>query len=187
MSVSSRPAKGAYRDRHDTRAGMRWTRAASAREASQGGSLRERVRRVHDRRSSRTAKACGPGARSLCVKSCGGAATRPGSLHQRSAGRRWQECIAHRGERAISRKPIAQGRPGCLGCPVVFPLCFIAHSCAQRAMGASRHPVFPAPSFRTEGEEIKQSSGKSRRENAKSCLLFEIQIGRPQPSRGAWG
>ncbi|HEV2156445.1 MAG TPA: hypothetical protein VGR99_18935, partial [Bradyrhizobium sp.] len=29
--------RGAYRDRHDTRAGRRWTWAASARQASQGG------------------------------------------------------------------------------------------------------------------------------------------------------
>ena len=35
----SHPARGAYRDRHETRDGMRWTRAASARTVSQGESL----------------------------------------------------------------------------------------------------------------------------------------------------
>jgi len=39
---------------------------------------------------SRTAKSCGPGARSLCAKSCGDACGPTGSAHQPSARRRGQ-------------------------------------------------------------------------------------------------
>ena len=38
------------------------------------------------------------------------------------------------------------------------------------AMGASRHPVFPAPSALDEGKRQKQASGKTCRENAKARL-----------------
>ena len=42
-----------------------------------------------------------------------------------------------------------------------------------RDRGCSAHPVFPAPScFRRAG--VEQNSGKSCRENADACLLFEI-------------
>src|SRR6476469_7049375 len=34
--------------------------------------------------------------------------------------RRWQQCMAHRGERVISRKAIAQGMPDVLRCPCML-------------------------------------------------------------------
>ncbi|MET4390519.1 hypothetical protein ABIB73_006301 [Bradyrhizobium sp. F1.4.3] len=37
------------------------------------------ARRAHDRCDRRTAKSCGPGARSLCAKCCGDACARPGA------------------------------------------------------------------------------------------------------------
>jgi hypothetical protein len=40
-------------------------------------------------------------------------------------------------------------------------------------MGASRLPVFPAPSF-IGGEATKQSSGEIRREDAKACLAAAL-------------
>jgi hypothetical protein len=67
-------------------------------------------RGVAPRRSAavRTAKACGPD---------------PPMLGPSLAGdpqrRRWLKSRAHRGERAISRKTIAQGTPDCFGCPVM--------------------------------------------------------------------
>ena len=44
-------------------------------------------------------------------------------LTPRGWRRRWQQCMAHRGERVISRKAIAQGMSDCLRCPV----CSCAH------------------------------------------------------------
>src|SRR6266702_6595892 len=42
-------------------------------------------------------------------------------------------------------------------------------------MGASRLPVFPAPSFIREGKATKQSSGEMRREDAKVCPQLECK------------
>ena len=58
---------------------------------------------------------------------------------------RWQQYMAHRGDRVISRKAIAQGRPGVLRwtCMLVCTL-FCANRTRDR--GCSAHPVFPAPS-----------------------------------------
>jgi len=58
---------------------------------SQGGFGPWAVERcANDRCGSRTAKACGPGARGLCVKACGGACCPTGRAHQPSARRRGQ-------------------------------------------------------------------------------------------------
>jgi hypothetical protein len=160
-----------------TRAGSRWTRPASARRAVAGWAFpaHERPGGARRTRLARTAKACGPGARSLCVKSCGEASARPGlPLSQQSAGRRWQECIAHRGEYAISRQATAQGRLGCLGCPVISLCILCASSLPHRAHGCQPAPGLPCALRLQEGNEHEQSSGKSRRENAKTCLFSGI-------------
>ena len=82
----SHPTRGAARDRHETRGGMRWTlnaRETNAREADGED--------VWFRRRDAGVKSCGA-IRMATV------ATKP----------------VHRGERVISRKTIAQGKPGCL-------------------------------------------------------------------------
>ena len=50
------------------------------------------------------------------AKPCGDALFPTGRAHQRSARRRWQQSSSHRGDRDISRRPTAQGRPGAPGC-----------------------------------------------------------------------
>jgi hypothetical protein len=52
----------------------------------------------------------------------------------------------HRGERAISRKTIAQGKPECLGVPV-FTRVLSALISRIRGCGCDVHPAFPAPSL----------------------------------------
>src|SRR5215203_4558330 len=50
---------------------------------------------------------------------------------------------AHRGEHEVSRKAIAWGKPGCLGCT-----CLIRVRCllfCTRCCGRSQRPAFPAP------------------------------------------
>ena len=84
------PLNGAYRDRHGTRGERRWTRAASRggfRLAHMTGAGRVRQNRV----------VLAPAGWRQVLRSL--------------AGRRGQECIAPRGERDISRKATAQGRP----------------------------------------------------------------------------
>jgi hypothetical protein len=51
----------------------------------------------------------------------------------------------HRGERVISRKTIAQGRPECFGVPV-FARVLSALISRTRGCGCDVHPAFPAPS-----------------------------------------
>src|SRR5262245_30526334 len=52
--------------------------------------------------------------------------------------------------------------------PVVFPAVHFACAfCAQRAMGASRHPVFPAPSVHSE----EQDGSKPRARPAARMLM----------------
>ena len=61
-----------------------------------------------------------------------------------------------------------------------MPLCnFVHDNCAQWTAGASRHPVFPAPSF-IGGEATKQSSGEISRESAKVCLRLRTRCHRPR-------
>ena len=79
------------------------------------------------KRWQRTAKSCGPGAATLASirPACAGTATVTIKA-------------AHRGEHEVSRKAIARGRPGCLGCTCqtrVHSLLLSAHGAAG-AVGA---------------------------------------------------
>jgi hypothetical protein len=60
---------------------------------------------------------------------------------------------AHRGEREVSRKAIAQGMSECspLTCMLVCANCA---TFGTRDRGCSAHPAFPAPSLRREGQQI---------------------------------
>jgi hypothetical protein len=53
--------------------------------------------------------------------------------------------IRLQGEHGISRKPIAQGMPGCSGCTCML-VCVSSALFAHETAGASRRPAFPAPS-----------------------------------------
>src|SRR5258706_4890204 len=76
-----------------------------------------------------------------------------------------------RGERGISRKTIARGMPGLLRCTCGdYARVLLSH--CTRGYGCIGHPAFPAPSDFL-GERFLQSSGASRRGNAKVCVKFE--------------
>ena len=75
-------------------------------------------------------------------------------------------------------KPLAQGRPGRSGGPVVTNS-YAFHFCI-RGCGCIRRPAFPAPS---RGEPFRQNSGVSRREDAESCLRGSGQrLAKTEPS-----
>src|SRR4029453_12279898 len=57
-----------------------------------------------------------------------------------------------REEREVSRKAIAQGRPGCSRRTCML-VCAFAMCIGTRDRGCGVHPVFPAPSFQVEGNE----------------------------------
>ncbi len=101
---------------------------------------RERKRRAHDRCDPRTAKSCGPGARSLCAKSCGDVCCPTGS--RASAIRKATGAIVHRSPGRARHKPFQpsrrEGRDVRLPC---FPLCIVA----QSTLGIAVHGSQPAP------------------------------------------
>src|SRR5213594_5095419 len=74
----------------------------------------------------------------------------------------------HRGELAISRKAIAQGRPECSRCPVCSCALLFAQIARETAGAASTRSSL-RPLFRG-GQTKMQSSGDPRREKAKVCL-----------------
>ena len=99
------------------------------------------------------------------------------SLRDVSRGRRRQTKPGLRGERVISRKTIAQGRPACCGVPVSL-VCVLRFLPGTRDCGCDVHPAFPAPSaFRRDKldpqlgrneprERVRMSSRTSERQRA---------------------
>jgi hypothetical protein len=77
---------------------------------------------------------------------------------------------AHRGERVISRKAIAQGMSVCSPLPCMLVCAFVCAVCT-RDRGCSAHPAFPAPSVLEEGQRICKARAKTCREIARSWLV----------------
>ena len=83
-----------------------------------------------------------------------------------------------RGEHGISRKAIAQGRPGVLRCPVCSCAAFLVQT-AHGTAGAARTRSSLRPLFERAGS-FQQSSGAMRRENANSYSVSSPGLtGRP--------
>src|ERR1700751_2121979 len=107
------------------------------------------VQAVQAKTRQRTAKSCGPGAATL-------ASIRPARAGTATVATK----AVHRGEHEVSRKAIARGKPGCLGCTCQTRV----HSSTThrtRRCGRSQRPAFPAPSVQ-EGANEMQSSGENR-------------------------
>ena len=105
----------------------------------------------------RTAKPCGPGRHCYgqVLRRCGA----PNRVNRivNSKGEGGQKEVWLPGERGISRKAIAQGRPGVPASPVCCCAVLLRVCFAQRTAGASRHPVFPAP-FVLRGRDAKRKA-----------------------------
>ena len=80
--------------------------------------------------------------------------------------------IRRRGEKGISRKATAQGRPGVSGF-TCMPLCICLRYLRTADRGCQPAPGLPCALLIEEGGEMKQSSGKTCRENAKVRLVFD--------------
>ena len=119
------PDGGAARDRHERAVrcdGREW--------------------RTRRRRLTRTAKSCGPGVAVLALS------PREAKLLGDDGGKK----AVLRGELEVSRKAIAQGRPGCSRCTCMLVCVFLVCTCT-RDRGCGKHPVFPAPSDLDEGKQ----------------------------------
>src|SRR3954464_5916631 len=99
------------------------------------------------KRSQRTAKSCGPGA-----------ATVASILREDIPQTTVTINAAHRGEHEVSRKAIARGKAGCLGCTCSPCPCASHMGCpcapAHGIYGRSQRPAFPAPSHHERDDEI---------------------------------
>ena len=73
--------------------------------------------------------------------------------------------IRLRGERAISRQPIAQGRPDALRWTCML-VCALLCAYCTRDRGCSAHPCFPCALSSLEGQAASTTRCVSRRENA---------------------
>src|SRR3954454_20107984 len=86
-----------------------------------------------------------------------------------SCGRRWQESPTHRGERAISRKAIAQGRPDALRWTCMLVCALLVHI-AHETAGAARTRSSLRPLFQRAGSFLANLGRNLRREIADSYL-----------------
>src|SRR3954467_14494675 len=105
------------------------------------------------KRSQRTAKSCGPGA-----------ATVASILREDIPQTTVTINAAHRGEHEVSRKAIARGKPGCLGCTCSPCPCASAHGmpvCSgARDLRAQSAPGFPCALSSREGQRIAKLGPK---------------------------
>jgi hypothetical protein len=179
--ASIRPARATMRDvcaivtergaGCDGPCGVRWRRDPGKVET--GFPIRITPKQNHrTKRSQRTAKSCGPGAATLAL---------PAGACSRKTGARK---AASPGRARISRKTIARGKPGCLGCTCqtrVHSFTTLAHGAAG-AVGAR---LSLRPLFKGRDNEMANLGQTMPRE---CCWLFEIRISkrecRPGEGRG---
>ena len=124
---------------------MRWARAAMDATG---------VRRVDSRlteRRRRTAKACGPGAATLAPR---GRKSLPPATGARQA--------VPRGERAISRKAIARGKPGCLGCTCGSTRVHFVARLPHAGLRVQPAPGFPCASSKERAMRTDGQPGRCR-------------------------
>ncbi len=124
---SPRHHEGRSRDRHGTWCGLRWTLRRQA-----GFDRRTKTLR-------RTAKSCGPGAATLASIPAGLCWQGNGDNKGRSPGRV-----------RISRKAIARGKPGCLGCTCIIRVRSLDYP-LHTVLRAQSAPGFPCALFTEEG------------------------------------
>jgi hypothetical protein len=128
---------------------------ASTRHAALELGLRPRACRVEafgeDGGSPRTVKSCGPDAWKLASSLAEAKFGSTGSDKTLIRRRRWQQSLAHRGERVYAVKPLRAGMPGDFRCHRCEYSCAFCYHFAREAAGASgtRHSPRPLLSGRT--------------------------------------
>jgi len=137
-----RPQEGRIAIVTDVGCGERWPRQCRARNRSCRVSLLMSEGRARRTVLKRTAKPCGPGARGW--RQAGGDVANPtGFANIFNPPAMEAKGIRLQGERGISRKPTAQGMPGCSGCTCML-VCALPRAHCTRDRGCSKHPAFPA-------------------------------------------
>ena len=154
-----------------TRVGMRWTRAASARDVNHRAVFREwlAARMTNDAagvRQNRVVLAA-----VAAVKLRGGVLGPTGRGASRIRGATVTTRTRRRGERGISRQATAQGRPDVFGFHLYARVRHLPALLAHETAGAGRHPVFPAPSsFKRVRNSSKARACRAARRRRRVCL-----------------
>ncbi len=179
MSSSRHPAscRGAYASSRYVECGMRWTRQRRARVSNCRAAITLSCA-VSDCFLRRTSEVVAYGKtvwswRPLLASSFAKARV-PDRVQPSLPIREVTEArrIRLRGERGISRQTIVQGRPGCPGYACGYSSCaFCAICAAQGAMGAGRHPVFPAPSHDGRGTNDHAQLGRA---TLRACAVVAV-------------
>ena len=189
-------ARGALRDRHEMRAGVRWTRQrrrgdavtgaenplSHARRGTNGGchsgqvDRRRCAHRAPARRPGRprTEKSCGPDARKAGVKPSGDAAARPGTCIIEPQGDGGNSASLPEESTKDTVKTSRAGKAGRPARPVVHPVCILVHTDS----GASRRPAFPAPSGSFEGANDMAKLGRNAPRDRESLSAMKVPIER---------
>jgi hypothetical protein len=87
------------------------------------------------------------------------------------------------GRARISRKTVARGKPGCLGCTCLTRVHSFASS-RTRCCGRSQRPAFPAPSIRVRADEMAKL-GRNRAARTRRCVSPSLRAKRSNPHRRA--
>jgi hypothetical protein len=168
--LPSRPGKRGVGHRHERWDGERWTRRCPRAPVISGRIYRSVSGHDAHRRTAlkRTAKACGPDASAVGVKSRGGFESPTGRKKPYSRGDGVKQARSPGRARHRPLKPLRRESRIASAGPVCSCACFctILHTRprVQRASG------FPCALFFVEGKEFSlQTSGGSRRGNAKVC------------------
>src|SRR5258706_9420243 len=112
-------------------------------------------------------------ARMSTAKSCRSDATMQASSMREEEQATVSNKPGHRGEREVSRKTIARGMPGRSGVTVVTMLVCLFFTHEAAGASRARHSLRPLMS---EGQNIRKTSGASRRENADAYPLGSLKI-----------
>jgi len=163
----SHPAGGAYRDRHETRDGMRWTRQRRRARRSQGEQNSWAVDRTQDDgagcvRQNRVVPTPVAGVKLSVAKSI-----RPGRSAAKPAATVTRR-IRRRGERGISRKTIAQGMPDCLRWTCMLVCVFWCTTLRTRPR-VQRASGIPCSLFLSRGQR-NANLGHNRAARRRTCI-----------------
>ena len=140
-SAIPRPQEGRIAIVTDVGCGERWPRHAGRATSLRRVSLLMSEGRAPTNGVMRTAKPCGSGAR--CWRQAGGDVASPTGLCRIfNPPATEAKGIRLRGERGISRKPIAQGMPGCSGCTCML-VCALSSAICTRDRGCQPAPGIP--------------------------------------------
>ena len=177
--MPSRPGKRGVGHRHERWGGERWTRRCPRARLIAGRIYRSVSGHDARRRTARrrTAKACGPDASVVGVKSRGGFESPTGRTTPYSRGDGVKQARSPGRARYRPLKPLRRESRIASAGPVCSCACFFAQVCT-RDRGCSAHPAFPAPSFFQRVRNFLCRPRADRAAGTRRCVFLPVIPGR---------